>query len=126
MASNSNPSVKPNAGVLMALINRLRLLARLLKDGRVPLFLKVIPFAPLLYLLFPLDVVPDVIPIVGQLDDLGIAILGIEMFINLAPQDVVREHQAQIESGAGGTYTPPPPPDAASGNVVDGEWRRVK
>ncbi|MBI2918040.1 MAG: DUF1232 domain-containing protein [Chloroflexi bacterium] len=54
---------------------------RLLRDPRVPFVAKlVIPFVGL-YLLTPIDIIPDFIPIVGQLDDLLIAILGVTFHV---------------------------------------------
>jgi uncharacterized membrane protein YkvA (DUF1232 family) len=45
------------------------LLARLLRDPRVPRRSKVLVAALLPYLALPFDLVPDFIPVVGQLDD---------------------------------------------------------
>ena len=126
--SGPNPSAKPNMNIFMSLINRLRLTWRLMLDGRVPIYLKIIPFAPIAYLIFPLDLLPDIFPFLGQLDDLGVFILGMEAFVALAPHHVVLEHQAALEAGAN-------PPSGKTGytrsrrnpdDVVDGDWRRVK
>ena len=116
MSANPNPSPSQRLNIFVSLINRLRLVVRLLRDPRVPLFLKFIPFASLIYVILPLDVIPDVIPVLGQLDDLGVVALAIEGFIMMSPQDVVAEHRADIESG-----TKRAPEDT----VIDGEWHRV-
>jgi len=125
---NPNPSAKPNAGVIMSLINRLRLVGRLILDQRVPFYLKAIPFAPLAYLIFPIDFVPDVLPILGQLDDLGIIVLAFETFIMLCPQEVVQEHQARLAAGGSTppSTSPKSNPTNKADNIVDGEYRRVK
>lgn len=121
--SDPNQSARPNMNIFMSLVNRLRLTWRLMKDGRVPIFLKVIPFAPIAYLLWPVDLLPDLFPFLGQLDDLGMFIVGMETFIALAPREVVQEHQAALEAGgATGQRRARRNPD----EVVDGEWRRVK
>ncbi len=65
---------------------------RLFWDQRVPLWSKVIPPAALAYVLFPLDIIPDVMIGLGQLDDIAVVLLGLKLFIELAPSDVVREH----------------------------------
>jgi uncharacterized membrane protein YkvA (DUF1232 family) len=65
---------------------------RLFLDQRVPLWSKVIPPAALAYVLFPLDLIPDVALGLGQLDDAAVVLLGLKLFIDLAPPDVVREH----------------------------------
>jgi uncharacterized membrane protein YkvA (DUF1232 family) len=47
----------------------LMLFKRLLRDRRVPLSSKVLLGAMVLYLAMPFDLVPDFIPVAGQLDD---------------------------------------------------------
>ena len=69
-----------------------RLAWRLFWDQRVPLWTKLIPPAALAYVLFPLDLVPDVALGLGQLDDAAVLLIGVKLFIELAPPDVVREH----------------------------------
>jgi len=69
-----------------------RLAWRLFWDSRVPLWTKLIPPAALAYVIFPLDIIPDVALGLGQLDDLAVLLLGIKLFIEVAPPDVVREH----------------------------------
>ncbi|MCS7061370.1 MAG: YkvA family protein [Anaerolineae bacterium] len=118
--SDPNRSARPNMSLFMSLVNRLRLTWRLMTDRRVPVWLKVIPFAPALYLLWPADLLPDLFPFLGQLDDLGMFLLGMETFIALAPREVVAEHQAELEAGSTRRTRSNP------NDVVDGEWRRVK
>ena len=48
------------------------------------------------YLVFPIDIIPDFIPVIGQLDDLGVLIFGLDFFIRNAPKDVVEEHMGRI------------------------------
>ncbi|CAN5823387.1 hypothetical protein BH23ACT10_BH23ACT10_01460 [soil metagenome] len=43
------------------------------------------------YLLSPLDLIPDVIPVVGQLDDLGIALWGARQLLRAAGPQIVRD-----------------------------------
>jgi uncharacterized membrane protein YkvA (DUF1232 family) len=69
-----------------------RLAWRLFWDRRVPLWTKVIPPVALGYVLFPLDIIPDVAPGLGQLDDVAVLLIGIKLFIELSPPDVVHEH----------------------------------
>lgn len=115
MSSNPNPTTQ-KLNVFVSLINRLRLVVRLLADGRVPTYLKIVPFLSLIYIVLPIDLVPDLVPILGQVDDLGIFVLSIEAFIMLSPQDVVREHLDAIESKGS---------RPAQGEVIDGEWHTV-
>ena len=69
-----------------------RLAWRLFFDARVPWWTKLIPPAVLAYVVFPIDIIPDVALGLGQLDDLAVLLIGIKLFIELSPQDVVREH----------------------------------
>jgi uncharacterized membrane protein YkvA (DUF1232 family) len=45
---------------------------RYLRDGRVPLWKKLAGLLAVLYFLSPVDAIPDIIPILGWLDDLGV------------------------------------------------------
>ncbi|MBI1279952.1 MAG: DUF1232 domain-containing protein [Anaerolineaceae bacterium] len=82
--------------MLRALIDQIRLTWALLKDSRVPIWAKVIPILGIVYVLSPLDFIPDVLPILGQLDDLAIVIGGMRLFASVVPQDIVEEHRAII------------------------------
>ena len=69
-----------------------RLAWRLLWDQRVPLWTKFIPPLAMAYVLFPIDLIPDVALGLGQLDDVAVLLIGVKLFIELAPPDVVHEH----------------------------------
>jgi uncharacterized membrane protein YkvA (DUF1232 family) len=71
---------------------QVRLAWRLFWDRRVPLWTKLIPPVALGYVLFPVDIIPDVALGLGQLDDLAVLLIGVKLFIELAPPEVVREH----------------------------------
>ncbi len=73
-------------------VRQVRLAWRLFWDRRVPLWTKIIPSAVLAYIVSPIDFIPDPGLGLGQLDDVAIALLGLKLFIELAPPDVVREH----------------------------------
>lgn len=45
---------------------------RYLRDGRVPRWKKLAGLLAVLYFLSPVDAVPDVVPVLGWLDDLGV------------------------------------------------------
>lgn len=78
---------------------QVRLVYYLMRDRDVPIYLKLLPFLALGYLIFPLDFLPDIAPIVGQLDDLTVLLLGAKVFIELAPQDIVARYQEQLRQG---------------------------
>jgi uncharacterized membrane protein YkvA (DUF1232 family) len=104
--------------LLRTLVSQTRLAIRLLRDPRVPWLTKGVPLLAALYLAAPLDFVPDIFPVVGQLDDLGIAVLGLEVFLRLCPPGARAFHEAAIASGR--TYSPMAPSD----EIIDAEWRR--
>lgn len=83
--------------VIDAIIREVRLIWRLIRDPRVPMWTKVIPFLGLIYVVSPLDLIPDVIIGLGQLDDLGIIFAGMRLFKQLVPADLLEEHRAVLE-----------------------------
>lgn len=70
----------------------IKLALQLIVDRRVPIYLKILPFLVGLYLLSPLDLIPGFLPVIGQLDDFALLIIGVSVFIRLAPDDVVAEY----------------------------------
>ncbi|MBS3784666.1 MAG: DUF1232 domain-containing protein [Anaerolineae bacterium] len=78
---------------LRDIVRQLRLTWRLFWDRRVPLWAKIVPPAVLAYVLSPIDILSDFPPVgLNQLDDVAVVLLGVRLFIELAPPDVVREH----------------------------------
>lgn len=76
-----------------------RLIWGLARDSRTPLHLKLLLGAGLAYLITPLDLIPDAIPIIGQADDLTVLLLVLDLFIANAPEDVRREHMERARNG---------------------------
>ncbi len=62
-----------------------------LKDNRTGWLPKLIILVAILYLLSPIDIIPDFIPVLGYLDDLVIVPLLINLAINLLPKPVLEE-----------------------------------
>ena len=93
------PSAKGTA-FTFEMIKQFRLVWLLFKDGRVSFWSKLIlPFS-LLYLISPIDIIPAALfPIVGGLDDLGVILLGMALFVKLAPPHIVQSYQNQLEYG---------------------------
>ncbi len=95
-----------NTGFFQDLIQRVKLIWRLMGDKRVSFFLKLLPVGALVYLVSPIDLAPGLaLPVIGALDDAAILWLGTTLFVSLCPDEVVKEHT-----------------NALSG-VVDGSWR---
>ncbi|KXJ99133.1 MAG: hypothetical protein UZ17_ACD001002487 [Acidobacteria bacterium OLB17] len=76
----------------MFLPNLARLLARLLKDARVPTAEKALFVAAIVYVISPLDLIPDIFPFFGQVDDIYMVALVLLRLINRTDVEVVREH----------------------------------
>ena len=72
--------------------NFLILIKRLVMDPRVPRKSKLILGATVVYLVSPVDVVPDFVPGLGQLDDIVIALLALHSILNRVDEAVVVEH----------------------------------
>jgi uncharacterized membrane protein YkvA (DUF1232 family) len=105
MAEILEPQVEPQAatierrkarGVLrnaaLLIPNFLKLLYRLFKDSRVPKAEKALLVGALVYVISPLDLLPDVIPFVGQVDDLYLVSLTLLRLLNRAPDEAIYEH----------------------------------
>jgi uncharacterized membrane protein YkvA (DUF1232 family) len=73
---------------------------RLAQDPSVPLMLKFIPILAVIYVISPIDLVPDVLPIVGQIDDVAILLLALGLFVRLA-QDHAGTPAASTSGGPG-------------------------
>ena len=73
-----------------------RLYWRLLWDRRTPILAKAVLIASILYVLMPFDLIPDALPIIGEVDDLVIFVAACRLFIGLCPDDLVREHVRRI------------------------------
>jgi len=70
----------------------LKLLWRLSRDPRVPARSKATLFILMGYIVSPIDVIPDFLPGIGQLDELVIAAFALDQMLNRVPAEIVREH----------------------------------
>jgi uncharacterized membrane protein YkvA (DUF1232 family) len=68
------------------------LCGRLLRDPRVPRRKKALLVALGGYLALPFDLVPDFIPVAGQLDDVVVVALVLRSFVRGGGEPIVREH----------------------------------
>jgi uncharacterized membrane protein YkvA (DUF1232 family) len=72
--------------------NVVKLLGRLVRDPRVSVRRKSFAAAALIYVVSPIDVIPDFVAGFGQLDDLVIVAVALNHLIAGAGRDVVEEH----------------------------------
>jgi uncharacterized membrane protein YkvA (DUF1232 family) len=92
MNINSTTSGVADEGFWKEMWHQLRLVWYLLRSPDVPIYLKLLPLIAVIYIIVPTDLIPDVFPFVGQLDDLTALLVGAKVFIELAPQEVVARH----------------------------------
>ena len=121
--SRFTPSSELNetAGFLGGLVKQSRLAWRLLRDGRVPGWVKMIPFAGLLYFLSPIDLIPDMaIPGLGEIDDVVVLVLALKMFVDLSPASIVREH---LEDLFGMSRNARQPTEPSTPATIEGSYR---
>ena len=101
------PGAFAGAAMLLqpGILNEMKLAWRLLRDERVTSFKYLAPALLALYIASPIDAIPDLLLGIGQVDDLGVAVLGLmiafKLIPKLAPDDVLREHTADINGDAG-------------------------
>ena len=93
------------------MIKSLQLIISLMKDQRVHILVKILPFLSLIYLLYP-----DFIP--GPLDDGVVIAVFLRIFLALVPDEYIEEHRFNLEY-----KDPSPTPDAASDDaIIEGEF----
>ncbi len=80
-------------GWLREFFSQFRLAWRLFWDENVPFETKLIPILTMLYLVMPIDLVPDAFFGVGQVDDLVLLLIGLRVFISLCPADLVDQYR---------------------------------
>jgi uncharacterized membrane protein YkvA (DUF1232 family) len=68
------------------------LFKRLAGDPRVPRRRKLLLAGVAAYLAFPLDLIPDFIPVLGQLDDALVVAMALRRIVSAAGEDIVTEH----------------------------------
>lgn len=103
--------------------NRLRLAWRLIRDERVSAFKYALPAILMLYVLSPVDAMPDLLLGIGQIDDLGVVIAGTLLVSRvipmLAPKHIVDEHLRAM----GSADRPTEPVSRAPEDVIDATFR---
>jgi uncharacterized membrane protein YkvA (DUF1232 family) len=104
--------------LLKTLLVDLRVATRLLREPAVPAAAKAVIPLGLLYLVSPIDVLPDFLPILGQLDDLALAYVALRLFLRLCPPAAVAFHRAAALAKR--PFTTMSPSDV----VIDAEFRR--
>ena len=77
---------------------QIQLFRRLLLDPRVPVLAKVVLVGAAAFAVSPLNL-PSYIPVVGALDDIGIALFAGNFFLKQVPAPVLAEHRHAVGLG---------------------------
>ena len=89
---------------LFRLISSIRLIWKLLTDSRVPFWIRIALPLALIYVISPIDILPDFIPVVGRVDDIIAIIAGIMILLKLAPKKVVNQYKKDNKTIIDGEY----------------------
>jgi uncharacterized membrane protein YkvA (DUF1232 family) len=79
-------------GVIKHLPDYLRLLAGLMRDPRVSKLDRGLVVAAAAYIVLPLDFIPDVIPFLGEVDDVFLLVLALRRLVDRAGRQVLLDH----------------------------------
>ncbi|WP_375258805.1 YkvA family protein [Citreimonas sp.] len=86
------------------------------RDPRVPRLARIVAATTVAYALSPIDLIPDPIPVIGQLDDILIVPLGLVVAAWLIPDDVMRDLRRRAET------LPPPRGGWVAAALVVAAW----
>lgn len=64
-------------------------------DPRVPWYAKLLTLLVIAYVISPVDIIPDFIPVLGLLDEVILVPIALALIIKLVPEEVIREYQTQ-------------------------------
>lgn len=78
--------------LLMFIPNMVLLCGRLLTDSRVPRTEKALVAGAIIYAIIPFDLIPDMIPFVGQLDDAYLIAITLLRLMDRTDANILREH----------------------------------
>ena len=89
---------------LFRLISSIRLIWKLLTDSRVPFWIRIALPLALLYVISPIDILPDFIPVMGRVDDIIAIVASIMILLKLAPKKVVNQYKKDDKTIIDGEY----------------------
>lgn len=89
-----------------------------LGDKRVPWYAKTLAAITVGYAFSPIDLIPDFIPVLGQLDDLLLIPVGVYVTMKLIPEDTTNDLRAKAQSMMDGNK----PTSWIAGGIVVTIW----
>lgn len=84
----------------MTLKRELKAYRRMLGHPRTPRMAKLLLALAVGYLLLPFDLIPDFIPLIGQLDDMIIVPALVLIALKMIPKEVIEECRMTAEDGS--------------------------
>jgi len=114
MPDQKRPIPRYSGGFFSDITNPLKLIIRLMTDRRVNPIIKIIPIATMAYLF-----IPSLSS--GPLDDAAVIGLGLFLFVELCPPEVVEEHRAALAGMISGQWRDP---EAGEGDeIIEAEFK---
>lgn len=92
--TNMPQKIKCVSDYVLIIPDIISLIYRLLKETRVSGKTKAVIISSLAYLSLPIDIIPDKIPFIGKIDDVGIVFFTLNKIINDVPMEILLENWA--------------------------------
>lgn len=108
-----------------ALFMELGVLWLAFKDPRISPLARVLAFVTLAYAISPIDLIPDFIPVLGQLDDLIIVPLGAWLCLRLIAPDIRQELRTRLAHSPDDPAARPPMHHSISLGIVLLTWALI-
>jgi uncharacterized membrane protein YkvA (DUF1232 family) len=77
-----------------------RLLMSLVRDERVPGSRKAVLALAAGYLVLPIDLIPETVPVLGALDDVAVVVLALDIFLESVPRSLLQEKLVELDIDA--------------------------
>lgn len=91
-------NLKPSFWQLLRHLPRFaRLIFRVIRDRRVPILGKIVFWLGIAYVIYPLDIVPELLfPVVGSFDDVAVLLVCVRYLLHRTPPEVIQEHLSAL------------------------------
>lgn len=83
---------------LQLIVRRVRLMILVVQHPAVPWPAKLVAACSVGYIFSPIQLIPTFIPVIGQLDDLAVLLLGMRLLRRLTPSAILAECESRVQS----------------------------
>jgi len=119
MAPDPQNETSKRPRTLSELFENAQVAWKLIRDPRLSPWIRFgLPLLAGAYLLMPIDIIPDVFVGLGQLDDLAVIWIAMQLLLRLAPDDMVSQYRSGAKPG-------PAKQQQSTDDVIDGSYRVV-